>query len=117
MTEELNLLSTKDICCDLCSQVVTWPPLPSFLMAEAVLKFKLLYAAEVTHFAWQPESTEGRFHPTTLRWADMGAGELSLALQLYHLVSTTNMIHELCTIIYSFSLCQKTVFQKVSGIF
>ena len=49
-------------------------------MAEAVLKFKLLYAAEVTHFAWQPhhagESTEGRFHPTTLQWADTGAGEL-----------------------------------------
>lgn len=55
-------------------------PSPSFLMAEAALKFKLLHAAEVTHFTQQPyhtsESTEGRFHPTTLRWADMGAGEL-----------------------------------------
>jgi len=49
-------------------------------MAEAVPKFKLQYAAEVTHFARQhhnaSNSTEGRFHPMTLWWADPGAGEL-----------------------------------------
>lgn len=39
-----------------------------------------------------------------------------LVLQLYHLISTT-IIHGLYTIMYSFNLCQKIIFHKVSDIF
>lgn len=58
------------------------------------------------------KSAEGRF----LSLQPCGGLIQGLALQLYHLLSTA-VTDELYTIIYSFSLCQKIIFHKVSGIF
>lgn len=98
-------------------------PIAIIFDSRGSTKFNLLSAAEVTHFAWHPhparESTEGRFHSTTLWWADAGSGELrgypcNSVVWFLLLLSNMNFV---LWFIYSVSLCQKVVLHKVSGIF